>query len=187
MLYMEKFWSNQKLCFVSSCLGSCKTSQLTYIPAPAKKIMSLKDPTKKMSKSDTKWDSRILLTDSAEVIKKKINKALTDSIDDKDLEYDPINRPGLANLIDIWFYLQGSKGESIEQAMKWIKSYSKKELKEHVAISINTALAPIRDRYEELMQDSSQQYLEDVAREGAFKASASAKATMKEVREAMGL
>jgi len=66
-------------------------------------------------------------------------------------------------------------------------SYSKKALKQHVATSIEDALAPIRARYEELMQESSQQYLDDVTREGAAKASASAEATMKEVREAMGL
>ena len=149
--------------------------------------MSLSDPTKKMSKSDPKSHSRILLTDSAQTINKKVKSALTDSIEETGLEYDPVNRPGLANLIDIWFYLQDAKGESIEEAMEWMKNYSKKKLKEHVALSINTALAPIRDRYGELMQESSQQYLEDVAREGAQKASASAEKTMQRVREAMGL
>lgn len=149
--------------------------------------MSLKDPTKKMSKSDANWNSRIVLTDSVEAIHKKVKAALTDSIETTGLTYDPINRPGLANLINIWFHLQTPEGESIEEAMEWIGKYSKRALKAHVADSIESVLAPIRARYEELMQESSQQYLEDVAQEGAFKASKSAEATMKEVREAMGL
>jgi tryptophanyl-tRNA synthetase len=149
--------------------------------------MSLKDPSKKMSKSDTSWHSRIVLTDSVQDIHKKVKAALTDSIETSGITYDPANRPGIANLIDIWFYLQDVNGESIEEAMEWMGKYSKRALKAHVADSIENALAPIRARYEELMQESSQQYLDDVAREGAVKASASAEATMKEVRDAMGL
>lgn len=140
-----------------------------------------------MSKSDTSWHSRIVLTDSVQGIHKKVKAALTDSIESSGITYDPTNRPGLANLINIWYHLQETKGESIEEAMEWMGKYSKRALKAHVADSIESALAPIRARYEELTQESSQQYLDDVARDGAVKASKSAEATMKEVREAIGL
>lgn len=148
--------------------------------------MSLKDPTKKMSKSDPRQDSRILLTDSEKDIQIKVKTALTDSLDG-DLEYDPQTRPGISNLIDIWYHLQGSDGESIQDAMKWMRAYSKKALKEHVARSIEKSLAPVRKRYQELMSESNEQYLDDVAQEGAAKASKSANATLEEVKKAMGL
>ncbi|KAE9993046.1 hypothetical protein EG327_006828 [Venturia inaequalis] len=182
----------QHLEFARNCAGSFNAvyGKVLVEPetmlSPAKKIMSLKDPTKKMSKSDPRQDSRILLTDSEKDIQIKVKTALTDSLDG-DLEYDPQTRPGISNLIDIWYHLQGSDGESIQDAMKWMRAYSKKALKEHVARSIEKSLAPVRKRYQELMSESNEQYLDDVAQEGAAKASKSANATLEEVKKAMGL
>lgn len=116
----------------------------------------------------------------------KVKTALTDSLDG-DLEYNPQTRPGIANLIAIWYHLQGLEGESIQDAMEWLRSYNKKALKEHVVGSIEKSLAPIRERYQELMSKSNEQYLDDVAQDGATEASKSANATLEEVKKAMGL
>ncbi|RDI82628.1 hypothetical protein Vi05172_g7530 [Venturia inaequalis] len=182
----------QHLEFARNCAGSFNAvyGKVLVEPetmlSPAKKIMSLKDPTKKMSKSDPRQDSRILLTDSEKDIQIKVKTALTDSLDG-DLEYDSQIRPGISNLIDIWYHLQGPDGESIQDAMKWMRAYNKKALKEHVARSIEKSLAPVRERYQELMSESNEQYLDDVAQEGAAKALKSANATLEEVKKAMGL
>lgn len=186
MLSTVKYSWNQKLCYVRLSCATVAERKLTFPSAPAKKIMSLKDPTKKMSKSDLSQDSRILLTDSEKDIRMKVRKALTDSLDG-DLEYDPQTRPGISNLIDIWYHLQGQNGESIQDAMTWMRTYTKQALKEHVATSIEKSLAPIRERYQELMSESNEQYLNDVVQEGAAKASKSANATLEEVKKAMGL
>ncbi|QDS70078.1 hypothetical protein FKW77_004742 [Venturia effusa] len=182
----------QHLEFARDCAGSFNAVygkvlvEPETVLSPARKIMSLKFPGKKMSKSDPSQDSRILLTDTEIDIQRKVKMAFTDSLDG-DLEYDPQTRSGIANLIDIWYHLQGSNGESIQDAMKWMRTYNKKALKEHVASSIDKSIAPIRGRYQELMSGSNEQYLNDVAEEGAVKAATSANATLTEVKKAMGL
>merc|ERR1711939_99457 len=76
--------------------------------SPAKRVMSLTDPVKKMSKSDPNPKSRILLTDSNEVIRSKIKSAMTDSFDG--ISYEPERRPGVSNLLDIYYH----SGEAVE-------------------------------------------------------------------------
>lgn len=77
----------------------------------AGRIKSLRDPTKKMSKSDTDIKSRLDLTDTPDVLLNKIKKALTDFT--SEVTYDPNNRPGVANLINIHSMLTGKTPEEI--------------------------------------------------------------------------
>ncbi|KAF2258148.1 Nucleotidylyl transferase [Lojkania enalia] len=104
------------------------------IMSPAKRVMSLTNPTKKMSKSDTDEKSRILITDNENVIKKKINRALTDSIEG--VSYDREARPGVSNLINLIYHMDESVASSPEELAKEFDGMSLKALKEKVAETV---------------------------------------------------
>ncbi|KAJ5205607.1 Aminoacyl-tRNA synthetase class Ic [Penicillium cf. griseofulvum] len=149
--------------------------------SPAKRVMSLKEPTSKMSKSHADEKSRIILTDSPAEIRKKVKVALTDS--EASITYDPNSRPGVSNLIEILSHLEGVSCEDIAADFH---SASLRSLKEHVADRVSYHLQPIRDRYITIMEDKTG-YLESVAEEGAEAARANSRETMRQVRDAMGL
>ncbi|KAF1972232.1 tryptophanyl-tRNA synthetase-like protein [Bimuria novae-zelandiae CBS 107.79] len=156
------------------------------ILSPAKRIMSLQDPAKKMSKSDPDPRSRILITDSADVIEKKIRHALTDSI--QGVSYDRELRPGVSNLIDIMYYMDESKYTSVEQIVDGMSgaNVTMKTMKNQVAKSIVECLAPIRERYFEIMARRPEDVAEEM-REGAVVAGRRARSTLDRLKEAMGL
>ncbi|KXG51160.1 Aminoacyl-tRNA synthetase, class Ic [Penicillium griseofulvum] len=149
--------------------------------SPAKRVMSLKEPTSKMSKSHADEKSRIILTDSPAEISKKVKVALTDS--QASITYDPVSRPGVSNLIEILSHLEGVSCEDIAADFH---SASLRSLKEHVADRISHHLQPIRDRYITIMEAKTG-YLESVVEEGAEAARANSRETMRQVRDAMGL
>ena len=155
--------------------------QLTVLAAPAKRVMSLKDPHLKMSKSHTDDRSRILLTDSPEDIHKKIKVALTDS--EVGITYDPIHRPGVSNLLEILGHFEE---RSCDELASEYRTASLRSLKEHLATRISKDLEPIREKYLSIMADKTG-YLESVAEQGARDARCNAELTMKHVREAIGL
>jgi tryptophanyl-tRNA synthetase len=146
--------------------------------------MSLVNPEKKMSKSDSNTKSRILITDSSTVIHKKIKAALTDSIDS--ITFDQTARPGLGNLLQILFYLESHSG-TINDLAADMENMSKSAVKDRVASAIDQHLTPIREKYEEIINANSGKMLDDIAKEGAIKATASTELTMRKVREAVGL
>ncbi|KAL2809030.1 hypothetical protein BJX63DRAFT_424165 [Aspergillus granulosus] len=148
--------------------------------SPAKRVMSLKEPTLKMSKSHVDERSRILLTDSPDDVRRKVKVALTDS--EAGISYDPMRRPGVSNLIEIISHLDGRSCHEVAQSYE---SASLRALKSDVADRINEVLAPIREKYSSIMADST--HLEAIAEQGAQSARASADITMKKVRKAMGL
>ncbi|QVM06092.1 Tryptophan--tRNA ligase, mitochondrial [Coccidioides posadasii str. Silveira] len=153
--------------------------------APAKRIMSLKSPGQKMSKSHADPNSRILLTDEPETIHKKIKVALTDS--EPGVTYDPKRRPGVSNLLDILSNFDTNCNLSPTELAKEHESSSLRILKEHVAKKVADHLAPIRERYAELMTNAvGREYLDKVAEEGARKAASNADKTMKRVKDAIG-
>lgn len=134
-----------------------------------------------MSKSDTNDKSRILITDNSETIKKKINKAVTDSEDA--ISFDPENRPGLSNLLQILFHAE-ERTDSPKALAKELQDSSKKAIKERVSDAVDRSLLPVRERYVELVQNDK--YLDQAAQQGAETASKSAEQTMKLVRDAIG-
>ncbi|KJF59986.1 tryptophanyl-tRNA synthetase [Coccidioides immitis RS] len=153
--------------------------------SPAKRIMSLKSPDQKMSKSHADPNSRILLTDEPETIHKKIKVALTDS--EPGVTYDPKRRPGVSNLLDILSNFDTNCNLSPTELAKEHESSSLRILKEHVAKKVADHLAPIRERYAELMTNAvGRKYLDKVAEEGARKAASNADKTMKRVKDAIG-
>jgi tryptophanyl-tRNA synthetase len=117
------------------------------------------------------------------VIQKKVNSALTDSVEG--ITYDPISRPGLSNLLQILFYLDG-RGGTVSELADDMANVSKRAVKDRVVQTIDRHLAPIRAKYEGAMHAQGGRLLDDVAKDGASKATASANATMTLVREAVG-
>lgn len=147
------------------------------------KVKSLKDPAVKMSKSDPNPLSRIDLMDSAEDIQQKLKKSTTDSVS-KDITYDPVNRLGLANLIEIHAALSDSTVENVVDEIQ-TKAFTKQTYKEHLAAVINEKIQPINKEMQLLLSDRG--HLNAVLKDGADRASGIAEATMKQVRELTGL
>ncbi len=143
------------------------------------RIMALDDPTKKMSKSAENIHSRISLLDEPSKIKKSIMKATTDS--DGVVRFDVENKPGISNLLNIYSVLSGMAIPELEAKYEG-KGYGdfKKDLVEVVV----EALAPIKERYEQIRHSDE---LIEILKDGAVRADAIAKQTMKRVKENFGL
>lgn len=152
--------------------------------SPAKRVMSLVEPGKKMSKSDPRPKSRILLSDSRETIHAKLKSALTDSVEG--VSYDRERRPGVSNLVDLIFHFDNGGATSPEELAKELEGLSMRALKERTAEAVEGAVQPIRERYEELMAGDQRELVQH-AEEGARKAGDIAEETMKRVRSAMGM
>ncbi|KAF2841685.1 tryptophanyl-tRNA synthetase [Patellaria atrata CBS 101060] len=155
------------------------------IISPAKRVMSLTQPTLKMSKSHSNPTSRILLTDSRDTISSKIRSAVTDST--IGVTYDPVERPGVSNLVAIMVHLNEEPGVTCDDLANDMKDFSMKSLKEKVTDCIEKHLEPIRERYLEVINVNEGKVLADAAETGAQKASESATVTMNIVRNAIGL
>lgn len=148
---------------------------------PTKKILSLKNPLKKMSKSDKEPLSKIFITDSKEEIIKKFNKATTDSIDGK-LTFDWRTRPGVSNLISI---LAATKNDNIENVTKQVEDLTKKELKGLVAEAVIKELEEPARKYNELI--SNPEYLQKLSDIGTDKARNVANKTLRDVMKLVGM
>lgn len=156
------------------------------IISPAKRVMSLTNPVSKMSKSDRNPKSRILLTDSEEVIKQKVKSAITDSL--SGISYNPPLRPGVSNLIDLIYHASGydtSSAGNQEDLAREMENMTMRVVKDRAAQAVNDLIQPIRERYTEIMEREGEE-LEGIAKAGAEEARNSAEVTMKAVREAVG-
>ena len=141
------------------------------------RIMSLSDPTVKMSKSDPKGD--IFLKDPMNVVRKKIMSAVTDM--GSEVKFDKENKPGISNLLTIYAAMREI---SIEEAEAHFVGYRYGDFKREVADAVVAELEPFQKKYQEILESGS--YLE-VLREGAKRADAIAKVTLKRVQKAVGL
>ena len=141
------------------------------------RIMSLSDPTVKMSKSDPKGD--IFLKDDMKTVRKKIMSAVTDL--GCEVKYDPENKPGISNLLTIYAAI---KDISIEKAEKEFVGKRYGEFKTAVADAVIAELEPFQQRYQQIVETKA---YEKVLRDGAIKAKAMARPTLEKVQEAVGL
>ncbi|KAI0668347.1 tryptophanyl-tRNA synthetase [Trametes maxima] len=144
------------------------------------RVLSLKDPSSKMSKSSPDLNSRILLTDSPSKVRSKIRGAVTDST--LGITYDPVARPGAANLLSIFSACTG------EEVTTLAERYAEKghgDLKSDVADAVEELIKGPRAEFERLR--SEKEYLASVAKEGAEKARALSEVTIREVRARIGL
>ena len=148
--------------------------------APTRRVLSLKDPTSKMSKSAPDVSSRILLTDTEKEIRTKIRGAVTDSI--KEITYDPENRPGTSNLLSI---LSACVNEDPTSLAERYKDTGHGRLKADVADAVDQLLEGPRTEFERLRGEDT--YLSGVARQGAEEAITCSAITMQGIRKAVGL
>lgn len=151
-----------------------------YIPKTGARIMGLQDPTSKMSKSSTVPNDTILLIDTPEEIMKKIKKAKTDS--DGIIKYDVNNKPGISNLLSIYSIISNKTIKDLEKELEGV-TYG--AFKEKVGEAIVEELRPLQMKYYEIIHDEN--YLEQIYKEGAKKASSIAQKTLKDVYEKIGL
>jgi tryptophanyl-tRNA synthetase len=151
------------------------------IAGPATRIMSLRDGTKKMSKSDPSDLSRINLTDDAETIARKIKKAKTDP-DALPSETDGLEgRPEADNLVGIYAALAGMTREDVLKEFGGQQFSTFKPALSDLAVA---KLSPLTDEMRRLMDDKAQ--IDAVLKEGAEKASAIAEPVLKDVRRIIG-
>lgn len=152
---------------------------ILYI-ATSKRILSLKDPSAKMSKSAMDANSRILLTDDTSTIRKKLRSAVTDSL--PGITYEPENRPGTSNLLTI---LAGCIGEDVYSVAERYKAKGHGDLKNDVFEAVEETLKGPRAEFLRIRAESH--FLQDVADRGQRKARELSNSTLSEVRRLVGL
>lgn len=141
--------------------------------------MSLQNPLKKMSKSDDNQKSFISMLDTEQQIRKKIKSAQTDS--DNHIAYDPVNKPGVSNLLSIYSLFSN---QSINDIEKKYEGLGYGVFKEDLAEIIINHLKPIQEQYYNLIESKD---LDQILDEGAAKANEKANKMLKKVEQAMGL
>ena len=151
-----------------------------YVPAAGAKIMSLAEPTKKMSKSDTNINSFILMTDDKDAIVRKFKRAVTDS--DGVVRFDRETKPGVSNLMCIYSTFTGKSNEEIAAEFEG-KGYG--DFKLAVAEVTADALAPVQAEYARILADKA--YVDEVLKNGAERASRLANRTVNKVYRKVGL
>ena len=150
-----------------------------YVPKAGARVMSLGDPSKKMSKSDPNVNSFVLLTDNKDVILRKFKRAVTDS--DGVVRYDPAAKPGVSNLMGIYAAFTGQTMEEVEAAFAG-KGYG--DFKLAVGETVADALAPIQAERARLLADKP--YLNEVMKRGAEQAARIARRTLSKVYRKVG-
>ncbi len=149
-----------------------------YIPDTAARVMSFTDPTSKMSKSDPAVKSRVSIIDDADVIRKRIRSAVTDS--DPEVRYDLDAKPGISNLLDI---MSACTGRSIDALVDEYSTSGYGMFKDAVADAVIDELAPFKEAYAGLRNGDVRAVLHD----SGIKARDLAADYMREVRAAVGL
>lgn len=153
-----------------------------YIPKVGARIMSLQDPTKKMSKSDEDANNYISLFDPPKKIEKKIKSAVTDSDPNFRVIFDTENKAGISNLMTIYSVLAGKTMAEIEAAYVG-KMYG--HFKTDLAQIVVDALKPVQDKYDQLMKDRGE--LERLLIKNRDRAIAKTAPTLKKAYDNIGL
>ena len=142
------------------------------------RVMSLQEPERKMSKSDPE-DTFISLVDDPDTIRRKIKRAVTDS--EAEIRFDPENKSGVSNLLNI---ISALTGESTDDICAGMAGQGYGALKTRVADVIIDALAPMQAEYKRLIGDK--EYLMKVQSESAEKAAYLAQKTLRKVQKKIG-
>ena len=159
--------------------GDVFTIPKAYIGKKGAKIMSLQEPGKKMSKSDTNANATILLLDDTDTIIRKFKRAVTDS--ESEVRYAE-EKPGISNLMDIYSAVTGKTYEEIEKEFAG-KGYG--DFKLAVGETVADHLKPLQERYEQLMKDKA--YIESMIKQNDEKAAYYANKTLRKVQKKVGL
>lgn len=161
--------------------GDVFTVPEPFIPKSGARVMSLQEPTKKMSKSDDNRKNVIGLLEDPKAVTKKIKSAMTDSEEPPLIRYDIKNKPGVSNLLDI---LSGVTGKAIPELEAEFEGQMYGHLKGAVAEAVSGMLTEVQERFNRFRSDEA--YLQQVMKEGAEKARARASVTLKKAYEAIG-
>ncbi len=159
--------------------GDVFTIPDAYFGKHSAKIMSLADPTKKMSKSDENTNSHILLTDDKDTIIRKFKRAVTDS--DTVVRYGE-DKPGISNLMDIYGSVTGKTHEQIEEEFSG-RGYG--DFKLAVGEAVADELAPLQADYERLLKDKA--YIDECIKKNDDRARYVSNKTLRKVKKKIGL
>ena len=163
----------------NSIYGDVFTIPEPYFGQAAARVMSLADPTKKMSKSDENPNGCVYVLDDKDTILRKFKRAITDS--DTHVIYSE-DKPGIRNLIDIY---RAASGKSVEEVEREFDGKGYGEFKLAVGETVADAMQPIRTRFEELSRDKA--YVDGIIKANAEKACYFANKTLRKVRKKVGL
>ncbi len=158
--------------------GDVFTVPEPYIGKTGAKIMSLQDPTKKMSKSDENPNASIFLMDDPDTIRRKCKRAVTDSVGEINYTTD---QPGLHNLIDIYC---ACLNKTPEEVVKEFSGCGYGQLKEAVGEAVVSVLEPLQKRFAELEKDKA--YIDGIIKNNAEKANYYATKTLRKVQKKVG-
>ncbi len=150
-----------------------------YMPESGAKIMSLAEPTAKMSKSDENPNAVVYILDSKDDVVRKFRRAVTDS--GSEIRFAPEEKPGVSNLMTIYRVLTGKSYDEISDEFMG-KGYG--DFKTAVGETVADSLAPVRNEFARLYADKG--YLESVMRKGADEARAAAVKTLRKVQKKIG-
>ncbi len=150
-----------------------------YLGKVGAKIMSLQEPTKKMSKSDENPNASIYLMDDPDTIIRKFKRAVTDS--DSEVRYDTAEKPGISNLIDIY---RATTGKSVEEVEKEFAGKGYGDFKLAVGESVVDVLKPLQDRVADLSKDKA--YIDSIIKNNAERANYVATKTLRKVQKKIG-
>ena len=164
----------------NSIYGKTFTIPEPYIPEFGAKIMGLQNPLAKMSKSAADPNDKILLTDTADEIRKKLKKAVTDS--DNKVRFDAENKPGVSNLMTIYGII---KNKTMEEIEKEFDGSGYGDFKTKVAEAIIERLEPLQQKYNELIENPEK--LKAIYEKGDKKAIEKTTPLVKEVYRKVGL
>ncbi len=151
-----------------------------YVPKAGARVMGLGNPTSKMSKSDP--NGCVFLMEKPEDIARKFKRAITDSDTENCVHFDPANKPGVSNLMNIYSAVTGKSFDEIEREFDG-QGYG--VFKPAVGDAVIETLRPIREEATRLLEDKA--YLCSVYTEGAQKASVIARKTLRKVYKKVGL
>ncbi len=152
-----------------------------FFPKAGGRVMSLQDPSKKMSKSDDNPNNVIRLLEEPSSIVKKLKRAVTDSDNPPVVAYDWDKKPGVSNLLEL---MSASTGRSVEDLVEHFKGQMYGTFKSEVADAVVAMVEPIQKRYRELRDNED--YLKEILKHGAEKASERAQKTLDDVYRKIG-
>ncbi|MCH2058947.1 MAG: tryptophan--tRNA ligase [Thalassotalea sp.] len=166
---------------MNNLYGDIFTVPEPHIPEFGARIMSLQDPSKKMSKSDDNTNNFIGLLEDTKKITKKVKRAVTDSDEQARIYFNTEEKPGVSNLLSL---LSCVTGKSIDSLVPEYEDKMYGHLKGSVAAAVVELLTPIQERFHQYRED--QAFLDKVMKEGAEKASAHAQNVLNKVYDAIG-
>ena len=165
----------------NSLYGQTFTIPQDMIAKSGSRVMSLQEPSKKMSKSDDNDNNVIRMLEDPKAIVKKIKKAVTDSDDPPVVKYDVENKKGVSNLLEL---MSVATNTSIADLEKHFEGKMYGHFKTEVADAIVAMLEPIQERYKQIRQDEA--YMREIFKIGADKARARAQVTLNDVYDKIG-